>query len=190
MRAPVLAALLLAACGGGNDPPPISYNWQAGPVIDGRNYSSGIVRNGDSFSFGDLHYVTRPGSLAGKSRMALRYRLEGKPYPTTGHDLPPLITLYFQREGDDWSGKGKYETYRWYATFATQTLTEGEHEMTAPLDGNWTAIQTSSAETKPQEFADARANADRVGFVLGGGTGYGHGVTGPATITILDFRVD
>jgi hypothetical protein len=64
--------------------------------------------------------------------------------------------------------------------------------MVAPLDGNWTAVQRSSARNNPAAFRAAIAASDQVGFVLGGGDGYGHGVTatGPARLTILDFRVE
>ena len=64
--------------------------------------------------------------------------------------------------------------------------------MAAPLDGNWTAVQTSSARTSPAAFRDALAEADQVGFVLGGGDGYGHGVfaTGRARLIVTEFRVE
>ena len=87
------------------------------------------------------------------------------------------VTLYFQRRGDNWSARGPFETYRWYATFASHMPIEpGEHEIVAPLDANWTAVMTSSARTAPAAFRDALRHANRVGFVLGGGDGYGHGV--------------
>ncbi len=155
---------------------------------------------GDSFTIptrGSVNYITRKASLTGKSKITLRYRVdmaEGvKILPECCPDLPSQITLYFQREGDNWGARGKYETYRWWATFATQMpITAGEHEMVAPLDANWTAILTSSRETNPQGFADAVANAGRVGFTLGGGDGYGHGVraTGPARLTITYFGIE
>jgi hypothetical protein len=71
-------------------------------------------------------------------------------------------------------------------------ITPGEHVMVAPLDGNWTAVQSSTARSNPAAFRAALAGADRVGFVLGGGDGYGHGVfaTGPARLTVTDFRVE
>jgi len=64
--------------------------------------------------------------------------------------------------------------------------------MIAPFSGNWTAVERSSARTNPGAFAAALAEADQVGFVLGGGDGYGHGVfaTGPARIVVTDFRVE
>jgi len=113
--------------------------------------------------------------------------------PLTAPQMPSIITLYFQRGGDDWSGRKRFETYRWYATFASQTpITVGAHEMVAPLSGNWTAVQSSSAQSNPTAFREAITGADQVGFVLGGGDGYGHGVfaTGRARLIVTDFRVE
>ena len=127
----------------------------------------------------------------------MRYRIEAAPgvriLPITAPALPSIITLYFQRGGDSWTGRGRFETYRWYATFASQSpITPGSHEIVAPLDGNWTAVETSSARTNPAAFRSALAAADQVGFVLGGGDGYGHGVfaTGRARLVVTDFRLE
>jgi hypothetical protein len=183
--------------------------WVIGPVIRGRNHSEGVPlhptpRRGGGWQIdlpqrpSGVHYVTFPhGSLAGKSRIVMRYRIEAAPgvriVPATAPELPSILTLYFQRGGDNWSGRGRFEAYRWYATFASHMpLKPGEHVITAPLSGNWTAVQTSSARSSPAAFRDAVANADQVGFVLGGGDGYGHGVyaTGPARLIVTDFRVE
>ena len=183
--------------------------WTIGPIIRGRNYSEGVPLhparrpNGGWHidlppSPGSVHYVTfRHGSLAGKSRIVMRYRIEAAPgvriLPITAPHLPSIITLYLQRGGDNWSGKGRFEAYRWYATFASQSpITPGEHQIVAPLSGNWTAVRSSSAGSNPAAFRDAIAYADEVGFVLGGGDGYGHGVfaTGRARLVVTDFRVE
>jgi hypothetical protein len=62
----------------------------------------------------------------------------------------------------------------------------------APLNANWTAVRTSSAKTNPAAFRDAVADADQVGFVLGGGDGFGHGAyaTGPARLIVTEFTVE
>lgn len=216
-RALAAAALMLisACCGdaqandraaaGNLDP----CEWVIGPVIRGRNYSEGMPLHpspGPDGGWhidlprapGSVHYVTfRHGSLAGKRRIVMRYRVEAEPgariAPATAPQGPSILTLYFQRAGDNWTARGRYETYRWYATFASQMpITAGEHEIVAPLDADWTAVETSSARSNPAAFRDAIANADQVGFVLGGGTGYGHGVfaTGRARLIVTDFRVE
>jgi hypothetical protein len=200
----VLSGVAADARGAGLDP----AAWQIGPVIRGESRSRGMPLNpspgpGGGFQIalpgpgGSLNYVTfSHGSLTGKRRIVMRYRIEAAPgvqvVPRTAPQLPAQITLYFQRRGDNWSGRGPFEAYRWYATFATQSPTPGEHRLVAPLSGNWTAVQHSSARTNPAAFGAAVTEADQVGFVLGGGDGYGHGVfaTGPARLVVTEFKVE
>ena len=145
-----LAALLglLPASGGGGEAnapaaavrtAPASHmdprGWMIGPVIRGRNHSVGMPLHpspdpGGGWHIdlprgpGSVHYVTfRHGSLAGKRRIVMRYRVEAAPgvriAPSTSPQSPSILTLYFQRGGDNWSARGRFETYRWYATFAS-----------------------------------------------------------------------
>lgn len=183
--------------------------WTIGPIIRGRNYSEGaplhpMPRRGGGWQIdlpqrpSGVHYVTFPhGSLAGKSRIVMRYRVEAalgvRIVPATAPQSPSILTLYFQRGGDNWSGRGRFETYRWYATFASHSpIRPGTHQIVAPLNGAWTAVQVSSARTAPTAFGAALAEADEVGFVLGGGDGFGHGAfaTGPARLIVTEFRVE
>jgi hypothetical protein len=184
-------------------------DWVIGPVVRGRNHSVNMPLHpsptpGGGWQIelprapGSVHYVTfRHGSLAGKRRIVMRYRVEAdrgvRIAPSTSPRSPSILTLYFQRGGDDWSARGEYETYRWYSTFASHMpIVPGDHQIAAPLDGNWTAVLTSSAHRDPAAFREALAEADQVGFVLGGGDGYGHGVfaTGRARLIVTDFRVE
>lgn len=184
--------------------------WQIGPIISGQNYSVNMpltpspTADGWSFDFpqpnkaaGHVHYLTFVhGSLAGKTHIDITYRIDAAAgvqfYPTNFPGSPSMLTLYFQRRNDNWSGRGKFEAYRWWATFRTDTpLTPGTHTISVGLNENWTAVQTSSAASNPQGFRDAIQNAERVGFTFGGGDGYGHGVyaTGPARFTVTSFQV-
>ncbi len=187
---------------------PSAISWDIGPTIQGRNYSEDTppspasVRGGMAVVIppapGSVHYVTRASApLAGARRIVMHYRIDLAPgariFARTAPGQPGMLTLYFQRAGDSWSGNGRFEAYRWYATFATDhDLAAGEHTMVAPLDAGWTAVETSSARTNPHAFAAALAETDRIGFVLGGGDGYGHGVyaSGPARIVVTDFHVE
>jgi hypothetical protein len=183
--------------------------WTIGPIVRGRNYSQGVPlhptpRRGGGWHIdlpqapGSVHYVTfRHGPLTGKRRIVLRYRLEMAPgvrlLAASDGKSGSMITPYFQRSGDTWSGRGRFETYRWYATFATHApIRPGTHEIVAPLDGLWTAVERSTVRTSPGAFRAALEDADQVGFVLGGGDGYGHGVfaTGRARLVVTDFRVE
>lgn len=199
---------LLLACGAYADQR--GADWDIGPKINGKNYSVGMPsrlydsRDGASFDFpypresaGHVHYVTKPtGPLDQARRVTLRYRIDAVPgarfIARERPDLPATLSLYFQRGGDNWSARGRYETYRWYVTKDHMIpLRPGVHEVTVNLTDDWRGVGGSTAKTDPREFRDALANADRIGFVFGNPTGRGHGVysTAPARFTVLDFDV-
>ncbi len=106
----------------------VASEWTIGPIIRGRNYSRGMPlrptpRPGGGWQVDlpqaprSIHYVTfRHGSLVGKSRIVMRYRIEADPgvriVPRTSPASPSMITLYIQQRGDDWSARGPYEAYR------------------------------------------------------------------------------
>jgi hypothetical protein len=71
-------------------------------------------------------------------------------------------------------------------------LKAGEYEVVAGFNENWTAVQISSAFTNSAAFQNALKSAGRIGFTLGGGDGYGHGVyaTGPARLVVTSFKVE
>lgn len=188
---------------------PGASSWTVGPITPNGNHSRGVPlhpRPGPGPAWhidlpgpgGSVNYVTfRHGSLAGKRRMVMSYRVEAAPgvqiVPRTAPQMPSIITLYFQRAGDNWSGRGPFEAYRWYATFASQMpISSGTHTIVAPFSGKWTAVMSSTSLSNPAAFRAALANAGQVGFVLGGGDGFGHGVfaTGPARLIVTDFRVE
>lgn len=217
-----LAALSLAACDGDDNdqttgwPPPRQptgqvtnpASWEIGPPI---RQKAGLPKSPSrspeglwQFDFphptqqvGTIHYLTFVhGPLVGKTGLSIRFRIDAQPdvairprdYPTkTG-----TLTLYFQRHGDPWTANDQYETYRWYCSKRLQ-LIAGEQTVSCPFDEPiWKAILRSNSTTAPEAFRDAIANAQRVGFVLGGGDGAGHGVyaTGPARFTLLDYRIE
>lgn len=182
-------------------------DWEIGPIIKGQNYSSKMplhptqTAEGFEINFpyptadaGHVHYVTRPtGSLANKTRVVIKYRIDGPAdldvSPTKSPEFVSLLTLYFQRKNDDWNTDG----YRWWASFATvMDLKPGEHTITADLNANWTSVMTYTATNQPSLFAQAKAEASRIGFTFGGGDGLGHGVFASAEskFVVLDFRVE
>jgi len=181
-------------------------SWTIGPVIYGRNYSVGMPLHPSSHPEGwsfditqapsSVHYVTAAcGSLTGKSELVLKYRVEADPgvvlYPTNFPGSPSILSLYFQRAGDNWSAAGAFESFRWYSPLYHTPIRLGDYELAVPLDANWTAILTSSAESNPTAFEAAKANCGQVGFVFGGGDGRGHGVsaTGPAKFIVKSFEI-
>jgi hypothetical protein len=184
--------------------------WDIGPIVNGVNSSVGMPLHPMSHpegwvielpqptpAAGHANYVTtRFGSLVGKTRIKMRYRIEvaegQRIAPYKAPESPAILTLFFQRVGDNWSAQGKYETYRWWASFKSHiSLITGQYEIDASLSENWTAVLTSSAQGNNAAFMDAVINAERVGFTLGGGDGLGHGIfaTGPARIIVTEFEL-
>jgi hypothetical protein len=147
---------------------------------------------------GHVHALTtRAGSLRGKSRIVMRYRIDAAPgariAPQEKPDATATLSLFIQRGGDNWSARGPYEHFRWYATGENRMpIAPGEHEVSLSLNPtNWKSVRSSRGDQALHAFSEALANADQVGFVLGGGGGAGHGVyaTGPARFTLLSFQV-
>lgn len=207
----VLSLLLLAAPSAVAQTTAPAAQWQIGPIIRGKNYSVGmplqprVERNGWSFEFpnpdvneGHVHYVTfRHGSLAGKSEIVMRYRIDAargvRFVPQEQPEMPAKLSLYFQRRGDTWTAKGHYQYYRWYSPDASiRTLAPGTYELRVKLDDPaWIPVLGGNAGGAPEAFADAKRHAETLGIVFGSDAARGHGVyaTGPARFTLLEFRV-
>jgi hypothetical protein len=191
---------------------PRAAAWEIGPWIKGKNYSVGMPLHpspeGDGWSFrfphssrtaGHVHYVTYdPGSLAGKSRIVVRYRVNARPgtqfLPQENQEEPATVSLFFQRRGDTWTARRQYEHYRWYAPVAhVQRLKPGVHTMVVKLDDpTWVSVGFKPASANPAAFDAAKRDTWRIGLVFGSPLARGHGVfaTAPATFDLLDFRVE
>lgn len=183
----------------------VASNWQIGPIIAGQNYSVGTpqtpVQTGDGWEFtfplspGSVHYVTIPyGSLEAKTHIVMHYRVEAEPttqfFPVCCANMLSIgPTLYFQQQGDDWNTDGM----RWWASFnSPMPIKAGEYEIDVPLEGAWTSVFKMNAADNPQEFANAKRGAGRIGFTFGGGDGLGHGVytNGNAKFVVTMFKVE
>jgi hypothetical protein len=181
--------------------------WEIGPQIRGRNYSVGMplrpsaTRKGEpTFEFpqgGEIDALTTAvGPLAEARRITFRYRVEAargvRLVSSETPDQPPTVSLYFQQEGDNWSGRGRYASYRWYVPArAVIPLTPGEHSVTVRLDETWTNVNGQPNTRDPQGFAAALANTARIGVAFGTSSARSHGVyaTGPARFTLLELDI-
>lgn len=185
----------------------VASSWEIGPIIDGRNYSIGMplhptqTTDGWAFDFplssGKVGYVTyRFGSLSGKSHIVLKYRIETDPgvkiYPVCCAQLDSMgPTMYIQEKNDNWTTSTK----RWWATFnSPYPIQAGEYELDIPLNNGagWTDVTGHDSIHYSNDFADSKADAERVGFTFGGGDGYGHGVyaDGRARFVVTSFKVE
>jgi hypothetical protein len=204
-------ALLLGATAALAATPPAS-SWEIGPIIRGKNYSVGMplrpapTKNGWYIDFpvgsrqaGHVHYVTfNPGPLSGASRIVVRYRVDAPAgtrfVPQEQPNLPGTVSLFLQRRGDNWSARGAYNYFRWYApAHSVREITPGVHEISVRLDDpQWTAVTGSQpASSNPEAFRAALAQTGRIGLVFGSTAARGHGVfaTAPARFELLSFQV-
>lgn len=205
MKKLLTLAFAAAALAGGAVAAQSAGSWQIGPIINGKNYSPGMpstmeaTRAGHAFDFpqsrreGHVHYVTAPvNGLSWASTVRMRYRIDAEPgtrfIPQQYPDKIARLSLYFQRQGDNWSAAGPYSGYRWYAVRSkTLPLSPGTHEVTLRFEpSDWISVLGGR-----EGFASAVREAGRIGFVFGSDRGRGHGVyaTAPARFTLLDFDI-
>lgn len=205
-RSLTIASLVLLTATSAVAANPTADAWRIGPIIKGRNYSVGMPpamqrsTQGPAFAFPaegsrHVHYVTlETGSLEGARQITVRYRIDAAPgtrFVAQEDGSPGTFGLEFQRAGDNWTARGRYEAYRWYSPSAVP-LSPGVHIFTARFDDpNWVGVMTSRSGTNPEGFAGALADAESVSMTFGGSSGRGHGVfaTAPARFTLLDFII-
>ena len=189
---------------------PPAEEWEIGPWVRGKNYSVGMqdtprtARNGalvvDFPRAGRGEWdamTTRIGSLRGVETITVRYRVDAAPgtrfVAVETPNEPATVSIYFQRAGDNWTGRGKYGSYRWYAGEAgIKHLAPGEHTMTVRLDDRWGSVDGKPSTSRAAAFADAKANAARLGLAFGSNSRRSHGVaaTGNARFTLLSVDFD
>ena len=105
--------------------------------------------------------------------------------------------LYFQRKGDDLSGQGEYEYYRWWSKTAAYVLAPGNAVLTGDLTqpSQWISVYGKPGDGNVLAFREALTNIGTVGMTFGGGCFFGHGVfvdpgSGSAVFKAMSYRVD
>jgi hypothetical protein len=186
---------------------PPAEAWKIGPHVRGRNYSVGMPahpsttpRGGITLEFpqrGEIDALTtsvRP--LARARQITFRYRIDApagaRLVSAETPDRPATVSLYFQRRGDNWSGRGRFASYRWYSPAkAVIPLTPGERTVTVRLDETWTNVNGIPNSRDPKGYASALENTGQIGIAFGTSAARSHGVysTGPARFTLLEFSI-
>lgn len=189
---------------------PGAQAWEIGPLVRGRNYSVGMPahpRPGPKGSLvldiplegvGQIDAMTTPvGPLAGARRIILDYRVDAAPgtrfIADEMPDEPAAVSLYFQQAGDNWSGRGRFASYRWYAPGRTVIpLSPGRHTVTIGLDEAWTNVRGQSNQVESAGFAAAMADTATLGVAFGSAGRRSHGIyaTGPARFTLLRLDIE
>jgi hypothetical protein len=188
---------------------PPANAWEIGPWVRGRNYSVGMPSAPRPAAGGALTFdfplagrgqvdamTTAIGPLAGARQITVRYRVDAAPgtrfVADETPDQPATVSLYFQQRDDNWSGRGGYVSYRWYAPGrAVVPLTPGTHTMTVRFDEMWTNVHGQTVSQDTDGFSAALEDTARIGLAFGSSARRSHGVyaSGPARFTLLDFDI-
>lgn len=186
---------------------PPAEAWKIGPQIRGRNYSVGMParpsaapRGGITLEFpqrGEIDALTTSvGPLVRARQITFRYRVDAPDGARLVSAETPnqtaTVSLYFQRKGDNWSGRGPFASYRWYSPAkAVIPLKPGERTVTVRLDETWTNVNGIPNSRDPQGYASALKNTGQIGIAFGTSSARSHGVyaTGPARFTLLEFSI-
>lgn len=143
-----------------------------------------LVKQGAGWSIAvtpgsSLHYVQNFG---GRVPATIRLRVEGS-FTAPEFGLPATAGLLLQRRGDNGSGVGKFEGYRYFSGLAIP-LTEGEHVVQVPplTVEHWGGVMGGRDPTALRAVLD---DLESFGIVFGSAGGRGHGVTGTGRVTLL-----
>ena len=184
--------------------------WEIGPTVRGRNYSIGMPQRprsapagGVTFDFptegnGQIDAMTAPVEpLADARAITLRYRVDLARGARFVADERPneaaTVSLYFQQRDNNWSARGRYGSYRWYAPVrVVLPLEPGLYEVTVRLDEAWTNVNGQPVSQDRSGFDAALRDTARVGLAFGSSSLRSHGVyaTGPARFTLLRFEIE
>lgn len=207
IRLALLAALVLAPMG--LAAMPAASQWEIGPWVRGRNYSEGMPANPEAAPGGGVRFAfpqagrgqvdamtTAIGPLDRARSITIRYRIDAAPgtrfVAFENPDQTATVSLYFQQAGDNWSGRGRFGSYRWYVPAeGIIPLAPGERTVTVRLDGPWTNVNGQPWTADPDGFAQAREQAATLGIAFGSAARRSHGVyaTGRASFTLLGLEV-
>lgn len=175
---------------GGNSRWQIRYSpgMPKAPIVQGSGWHFDFPTTPSSH----VHYVQdfRPPAMLVGQTMTVRFRIEGAArfIPQESPAQKATVSLLIQRKGDDWSAKGKYQSYRWYSGEQV-TLAQGEYALSVPLTAeSWGDVYGGH---DARAFADAIADCENVGLVFGSAGGRGHGVyaTSAARFTLIEMRI-
>ena len=201
---------LLGGCGAVSSPPstlslsPNDWNLQYGHgVPDHPAATGGSAVWYFAFPSGEgsgVDYVTTPyhptQDIQGKT-LSMTFKVVssapvyGLSDPAT---YPPIaLHLFLQRSGDDGSGNGEMQYYRWWCPSGYYNLGSADNTtvtISCPLSAEaWTSVQGRSGT---EEFLQTLQNMEASGMTFGGSAGWGHGVNlqaGTARFELLGFSV-
>ena len=215
---PILGMLLLADCNDSASPAPtarasiVPMDAQAWAIL----YSPGMPAHpspremgGWFFDFpsapGSVHYVTAAGNMTAAKSVSANIEVTTTGTPTFEYALdanntcinPAYVRFLLQEKGDDLSGVGGKQYYRWWSINAAYELAPGSTTLTAQISdlSQWLSVFGERADASAAAtagFKQAMSNLGAVGFSFGGGCFFGHGVRasgGGARFAVTSYAV-
>lgn len=125
-----------------------------------------------------VHYLVKNTHGLSSQSLSMRFNITGSEpvFTAPPDDVPAGVRFYFQRRGDDMSGAGEMEFYRWWSNPVCGILQLGVQALTVPLKPpHWSSVLGKSGTVAPDKFRQALRNAAVVGMTFGGHF-FGHGV--------------
>jgi hypothetical protein len=186
------AALSLGACdrgggnGGGNVSPIVIAN-PTGWTIAYSSPSVGTAMQAESdgtywFVFPDpdshVNYlIERPPTVRPGQKITLVFSFVGDgTLVATEGSAPPRVRLFLQRVGDNLSGTGAYQQYRYWSLAYVDVSTPGDYTLSEVIDpSRWTDVYGKPGSQYPDNFAACVAQLVNIGCTLGGEFA-GHGI--------------
>lgn len=225
LQAVILASLVAGCNGDGGSPAPratlsapyafglaaqewtISYSpgMPPTPAQEGAGWAFDFPQGPAVPGTSSVHYVTRYVGAALPAAASLSAEVvvteQGAPVyqyklqPENVCDNPAGFSLFLQRPGDDMTGTGKYEFYRWWSV-GDYKIAPGAGTLTVSLSdpGRWLSVFGKRGDAAPAEFAAAIADVGNIGMTFGGGCFKGHGVnltpgSGTSRFALQGFRL-
>ena len=155
---------------------------------------------------GSVHYVTAAGNMTATKSVSASIEVNATGAPTFEYALdanntcinPAQVRFLLQEKGDDLSGVGGKQYYRWWSINAAYELAPGSTTLTAQISdlSQWLSVFGERADASAAAtagFMQAMANLGNVGFSFGGGCFYGHGVRasgGGARFAVTSYAVE
>ena len=184
---------------------PSDWNFEYSPSMPSHPRAAGSAWQ---FEFPDkkaVSYLTtaqRPNSASQSITASITIETVGSPffvYRTEAGNTcggQATVRLYFQRRGDNMTGDGAYEHYRWWSNPVAYNLESGSVDLVGNLadPSAWTSVLGKSGAQNEAAFRAALADIGNVGLTFGGGCFFGHGVyvepgTGQAVFTARAFTI-
>jgi len=222
LEALLVAVFMISACGAGDNPSPapkpsptvwmFQYsNAVSGPFFDAQDNAyfdfpaDCAVNPMLGYKPCSANYLvqSRTAPLSGDAIFNLGFRLDGSGQTsylinlnnTCGPGSPATVRPYFQRQGDNLSGEGEYEFYRWFGPPLNLAGNSGVLQSSTSLGARdqWIDVWGYPATDNAAAFAAALASPSFVGLVFGGGCFASHGanaIGGPVRFTLTSFGVN